>query len=57
MKIVCVLAILFVTPLMTAPIPHFNSAEMWWCKSCDLAYPASQKTCLNKNCPMFRKPR
>jgi|GEM_PF-7008020 len=32
-----------------------HSVEMWWCSSCGLAYPASQKFCLNKDCPLFRK--
>lgn len=34
-----------------------DSADMWWCSSCGLAYPASQKVCLNKDCPLFRKKR
>lgn len=33
------------------------SAEHWWCKGCGLAYPASQKVCLNKDCPLYRKAR
>ena len=36
---------------------HVEAAEYWWCKSCGLAYPASQKVCLNKDCVLFRKPK
>jgi len=34
-----------------------NSAEYWWCRSCGLAYPLSQKFCLNKDCSLYRKPK
>ncbi len=34
-----------------------QEAEMWWCSECGLSYPASQKVCLNKDCPLFRKKR
>jgi hypothetical protein len=32
-----------------------EAADMWWCPKCGLCYPASQKVCLNKDCPLFRK--
>ena len=45
-------------PIFASPMaPYSDSAEMWWCASCGLAYPASHKFCLNKDCPLFRKPR
>lgn len=56
-RLLTIFAFLF-SPVLTFSSSEFiDSAEMWWCASCSLAYPASQKTCLNKDCPLFRKKR
>ncbi|MBS0629994.1 MAG: hypothetical protein JSS30_07230 [Verrucomicrobia bacterium] len=54
MKLLILVAFLF-SPVVA--YEHVPSADMWWCSGCGLAYPASQKVCLNKDCPLFRKKR
>ncbi len=56
MMIIFLLIAFVSTPVFAGPAqPRVNSAEMWWCSACGLAYPASQKFCLNKDCPKFRQ--
>lgn len=40
---------------ISSQINAISSAEMWWCSGCGLAYPSTQKFCLNKDCPLYRK--
>lgn len=45
-------------PFAVYSIPALHEGvEHWWCKGCGLAYPASTKTCLNKDCPYYKQPR
>ncbi|NGX27764.1 MAG: hypothetical protein K940chlam6_01702 [Chlamydiae bacterium] len=54
-RILLLISFLF-APIFAGPAePKADSEEMWWCASCGLAYPASHKFCLNKDCPLFRK--
>jgi len=56
MKKCALFCLFFFVPVIATPAMQiFDSAEMWWCSSCGLAYPASQKVCLNKDCSLFRK--
>lgn len=47
-----------IAPLFAGSMTEIvDSVEHWWCSACGLAYPTTQKVCLNKDCPMFKKPR
>lgn len=50
------LLFVFLVPISAIPFSKItNSEEMWWCQSCGLAYPVSQKWCLNKDCSLFKQ--
>jgi hypothetical protein len=34
-----------------------SEVYLWYCAGCGLGYPLSSKTCLNKDCPNYKKPR
>lgn len=51
------LVTVMIAPVMIEQAQTLDAVEYWWCSQCGLAYPTSQKCCLNKDCPLFKKPK